>query len=66
MVSSNTSFNVGNYVLNTALQKEGVIISILHYINNEGNSYIVKYNDGTYGYVENKELSIIITPDCPR
>ena len=57
MVSSNTPFNIGNYVLNTVSQKEGVIISIL--------SYIVKYNDGTYGYVEGRELSIIISPDCP-
>ena len=65
MVTSNTPFNIGNYVLNTVSQKEGVIISILHYINNEGNSYIVKYNDGTYGYVEGRELSIIISPDCP-
>ena len=66
MVSSHTTFNVGNYVLNTALKKEGVIISILHYINTEGNSYVIKYNDGTYGYVESKELSIIITPGCPQ
>ena len=66
MVSSYITFNVGNYVLNTDLQKEGVIISILHYINTEGNSYVIKYRDGTYGYVESKELSIIITPDCPQ
>ena len=66
MVSSNTSFNVGNYVLNTVSQKEGIIISILHYINTEGNSYVIKYNDGTYGYVESRDLSIIITPDCPQ
>jgi len=66
MVSTNTTFNVGNYILNSVLQKEGVIISVFHHINTEGNSYVVKYNDGTYGYVESKELSLIITPDCPQ
>jgi len=66
MVSLHITFNVGNYVLNNTLQKKGVIISIVYYINTDGNSYVVKYNDGTYGYVEGRELSIIIIPDCPQ
>ena len=58
MVSFQTKFIVGDNVLNTSLNKEGIIIRI-YYINNEPSSYILKYNDNTYGYAENKELNII-------
>lgn len=64
MVSYETIFNIGNYVLNTTLNKEGVIIRI-YYINNEPSSYIVRYKDNTYGYAENKELHIIKYPKLP-
>jgi len=64
MVSSQYKFIIGNYVLNTTLNKEGIIVRI-YYINNEASSYIIKYKDNTYGYAENKELSMIKHLDLP-
>ena len=64
MVPSQTTFNIGNCVLNNTLKKEGVIIRI-YYINNEPSSYIIKYKDNTYGYAENKELNIITPIKIP-
>jgi len=64
MVTTQTTFSIGNCVLNTTLNKEGFIIRI-YYINNEPSSYIIKYKDNTYGYAENKELNIIKSIEVP-